>query len=71
MSSRLYSAASSWISSVSKVGSSSSASIHSALPGPETPDPILTRRSALSTAAGSPFCRRPSWTIEATTPYEA
>ena len=35
---------------------SSSASTQSAVPGPETPEPILTRRSALITAAG---CQRP------------
>ena len=39
------------------VSSSSSASTHRAVPGPETPEPILTRRSARITAAGSPVCQ--------------
>ena len=65
----LYSAASLVTSSVSCAGSgSSSASTQSAVPGPETPEPILTRRSALITAAGSPVADGPSCTISATTP---
>ena len=49
----------------------SSASTHRAAPGPVTPEPIWTRRSARSTAAGSPVGRRPSCTMVATTPYVA
>ena len=68
----LYSEASLRTSSLScPVSSSSSASTQSAVPGPETPEPILTRDSALITAADSPLCSRPIWTIEASTAYAA
>ena len=67
--SALYSAAELVISSLSwPSGPSSSASTQRAVPGPDTPDPIRTRRSARITAAASPLASRPICTMEATTP---
>ena len=67
----LYSLAELRTSSLSGVGSSSSsASTQRAVPGPETPAPILTRCSALITAAGSPVASRPICTMEASTAYD-
>ena len=70
--SALYSLASVRTSSESGVGSSSSsASTHKAVPGPETPAPIRARCSARITAAASPVASRPICTIDASTAYAA
>ena len=66
-----YSLASSRVCSVGSDGSTGFASTQSAAPGPVTPLPISARTPARSTAAGPPRLNRPTFSIVATTPYDA